>query len=724
MTRLLLVGCGRIARAAHIPALAALQAEGQVEVVLSDLDPRRARDTASEFGLAATGERWGDVIEEFEALSVCLPPGPNVEVAAAGAALGLHVLCEKPPGRDVAEAEALAGSVTGDPSQVTMIAFNRRFNPLYRRAMEASVALAPPTSFFGRVSLALNVAGSTPSDTAADWITSDSSHALDLAVATIGYPGTVTVDRRRVGAGPENVWTVHLRGEAGSALLLLNYAAGRRSEHYEWTGPGYDVAIDLPKRAEWARGDVVETWAAEGGFHQAGGFVDEYRAFLTAIAGTGVGPRPTCDFAYAADFMRLVGAVLRAAPGESVALAPPAAVVPVPAELVAAKSPAPAVTPGPTRPVVLIQQPAALHARLFSGTALAALGTLCDLRSWAGPDDPGALKEASVVITGRGAKPLKPELLEHAEELRLIVVLGASVRHLGPEKLADRGVLVANTADAVAASVAEHCLMVTLAGLRRLTEIDRAMHAGAWPRPGVPGRASLSALVRRLPIPRPVRLPLGRLERRLRAGQGGAAASPGTASTGPIGAADGHADLAGAVVGLVGWGHTARRFAELLRPFGCDILVCSDAADDNDLAASDARRCTLGELLATARVVSLHKGLTDATRGYLDAHRLAHLQPGTVLVNTARGELIDEAALLARLAAGDIVAALDVFAEEPLPPKHPLRGLPNVILTPHNASTTSGEERRMGDQALTTVVAWLEGRPVEGIPAAQLARMT
>ncbi len=184
------------------------------------------------------------------------------------------------------------------------------------------------------------------------------------------------------------------------------------------------------------------------------------------------------------------------------------------------------------------------------------------------------------------------------------------------------------------------------------------------------------------------------------------------------------ADLRGLVVGLVGWGHTARRFAELLVPFGCHVLVASEAADPAELAAAGARRASLGEILGAARVVSLHKGLTDATRGFVDAALLDRLRPGTVLVNTARGELIDEPALVARLAKGDIVAALDVFATEPLPAKHPLRDLPNVILTPHHASTTEQEERRMGAEALATVHAWLDGQPVGGLTHDRLGRMT
>jgi phosphoglycerate dehydrogenase-like enzyme len=255
------------------------------------------------------------------------------------------------------------------------------------------------------------------------------------------------------------------------------------------------------------------------------------------------------------------------------------------------------------------------------------------------------------------------------------------------------------------------------------------MHEGAWPRPAGaagPTSRSLRGTVRGLALPAPVRAALVTADRRLKALRAsrtatgtGAGARPGT-----VAAADVASALRGQVVGLVGWGHTARRFAELLAPFECVILVASESADPDELERAGVRRAGLGELLASAKVVSLHKGLTDRTRDFLGAPQLNLLLPGSVLVNTARGELIDEKALVARLARGDIVAALDVFAEEPLPAKHPLRTIPQAILTPHHASTTAEEERRMGEQALAIVRAWADGAPVDAIARDRLANMT
>ena len=141
-------------------------------------------------------------------------------------------------------------------------------------------------------------------------------------------------------------------------------------------------------------------------------------------------------------------------------------------------------------------------------------------------------------------------------------------------------------------------------------------------------------------------------------------------------------DLRGQTVGLVGWGQIARRFAELLlEPFDCRLLVCSDHVGANDLERFGARRASLGEVFASSRVVSLHKGMSDRNRGLIGPELLGSLPKGSVFVNTARAGLVEEAALVALARKGDVVVALDVFHQEPLPKRHPLRGFRNAILS-------------------------------------------
>jgi D-3-phosphoglycerate dehydrogenase len=719
-TKVVAVGCGQIALAAHLPALAVLRDEGLVEVVACDADEAKATAAARQFGFTAATD-WREAAAAADAVTILVPPGPSSEIAVAALEAGKHVVCEKPPGRDRSQAGAMAAAAAGRPELVTMVAFNRRYGPLYQRARDRSLQLGPPTTFSGRFSR--GSMGESPSNTVTDWLTSDSIHALDLAIATMGFPTAVGVSRRAVGAGPDNVWTLHLHTDQGSALLFFHYAAGRRVERYEWAGPGYDVALEPPGTASFVevRGGA-EAWTAAdegaGDFWTGGGFVDEYRRFVGAVRDEQ--PRPESDFAYGARLMGLIGDCLDAPSGATVTVDAESTAAPAgtaSATETAGTSVAGTAVEG--RPEVLVHLPFAVRPRFFSVEQLGRLGDRAEIVDWS--DDGAALADARAVITGRGAGMLPSDFVERAPNLGLVVVLGASVRGVQPEALLERGVAVTNTADAVARSVAEHTLALTLAGLRQIPQASTVMHQGGW-RAGQKtvkrkGRSGLGKLVRKA-------VPLGlkqKLHAMLKRG-GGGAARPASGPARPQ--ADGGSDLRGEVVGLIGWSYTARRFAELLAPFGCTILVFSEAADPSELAAAGARPASLGELLGSARVVSLHRGLSDSTRGFFDAHLLAQLRPGSVLVNTARGELIDERALVERLQVGDIVAALDVFDEEPLPAKHALRGLDNVILTPHVASATEQEELRMGDEAVRIVLDWIEGRPIPAIDAARLARMT
>jgi glyoxylate reductase len=143
--------------------------------------------------------------------------------------------------------------------------------------------------------------------------------------------------------------------------------------------------------------------------------------------------------------------------------------------------------------------------------------------------------------------------------------------------------------------------------------------------------------------------------------------------------------------------------------FGMRVLGVSRSRREMPGVAS----ANLDEILAESDFVSLHVPLGPETRQLFGRAELARMKPGAILVNTARGGLVDEAALVEALRSGHLAAAgLDVFAEEPLPPASPLLGLPNVVLLPHIGSASVGTRARMADLAVENLLAGLEGRPL------------
>jgi phosphoglycerate dehydrogenase-like enzyme len=235
-------------------------------------------------------------------------------------------------------------------------------------------------------------------------------------------------------------------------------------------------------------------------------------------------------------------------------------------------------------------------------------------------------------------RPATVEMIDAAPRLRLIQKIGVGVNTIDLAAARRRGIAVCNLPGTNAPAVAELTLALMLAASRRVPMFDAAMRRGE-----------------------------------------GFALDPA--------AKDGINELGGRTVGLVGYGAVPRALAPVLVALGCRVLYTARGARSG--AVAEFR--TLPDLLAESDVVSLHVPLTNETERMIDAAALARMKPSAVLVNTARGGLVDEPALVAALRTGRLAAAgLDVFAEEPIDPSSELLTLPNVVLTPHIAWLTTG----------------------------------
>ena len=164
-------------------------------------------------------------------------------------------------------------------------------------------------------------------------------------------------------------------------------------------------------------------------------------------------------------------------------------------------------------------------------------------------------------------------------------------------------------------------------------------------------------------------------------------------------------------VGLVGASHVGRLVIELLGPYDLELAVADPFLSDADAVELGVTRMELDALCAWAELLSLHAPEVESTKGMIGAAQLAALSDGATLVNTARGGLVDETALIAELSTGRISAVLDVTVEEPTPADSPLRRMPNVFLTPHVAGAAGTEMVRLADLAVQEVERWARGEP-------------
>ncbi len=261
---------------------------------------------------------------------------------------------------------------------------------------------------------------------------------------------------------------------------------------------------------------------------------------------------------------------------------------------------------------------------------------------------------AAAIIARQGA--ITATVMDASPQLRIVARHGAGTDEVDLEAARARNLLVTRTPGANARAVAEHAITMTMLLVKDISAFQRRVAAGGW--------------------------------------------------------RDGHMrlrDIAGARLGLVGMGPIGRETARLATALGMEVTAFSRTADDT--AFQHARRApSLEALLAESQVLSLHTALTEATREMINGRTLALLPQGGLVVNTSRGGLIDEAALLAALDSGHVAAAaLDVTTVEPPPEDHPFRRHPGVILTPHIAGVTEGSMAQMAKDAAECVVAALTG---------------
>jgi phosphoglycerate dehydrogenase-like enzyme len=177
-------------------------------------------------------------------------------------------------------------------------------------------------------------------------------------------------------------------------------------------------------------------------------------------------------------------------------------------------------------------------------------------------------------------------------------------------------------------------------------------------------------------------------------------------------------DLHGLTLGVIGFGRLGQRVTAIARAFEMDVIAWSQNLDPDAARAGGAEPVSFEGLLARADVLSVHTRLSDRTRGLIGTAELAAMKRTAILVNTSRGPIVDEDALIAALREGTIGgAALDVFATEPLPPDHPLRSAPNTILTPHVGYVTTANYELFYGDAVAAVAAFAAGEPVRVLNA-------
>ena len=255
--------------------------------------------------------------------------------------------------------------------------------------------------------------------------------------------------------------------------------------------------------------------------------------------------------------------------------------------------------------------------------------------------------------------PVNAEVIAAMDRARVIVRYGIGVDNVDLEAAQRRGIPVCNVPDYCLDEVADHTLAFILAVTRQVVPHAVSLREGRW---------------------------------------------------GLVGTLDSLRALRDQTVGVVGFGRIGREVVARLRPFKCQILVFDPFVSPEAVHQAGAKPATLAEICAVSDIVTLHCPSTAQTRGLINAQSLAACKPGVIVINLARGDLIDPEALTAALQNGQVsAAALDVFTPEPIPAGHPILAMPNVVLAPHIASASPPAVRKLRQTAASLAAQALRG---------------
>jgi phosphoglycerate dehydrogenase-like enzyme/predicted dehydrogenase len=689
--RALVIGAGPMSDAVHLPRLTRLRDRGEIVLrIICDLQRTLTDKMQPKFGFE---EHTSDALaaicrQDIDVVYIFADAPTHFSLGIEALRHGKHVFVEKPIAPSFGQAIEMA-ELARARGLIAVGGHNRRYY--------ASLAAVRERAGLARwrfVEAAFHkpAFGKAPPFGARTWLTGNGIHALDALVDSMtGLP--VELAAFTDGSATPSAFSAQMRWADGAqATFLCNNDAASRREEYVFHGFGETLSIG-------AKGLTIEKDGTSQMLAmptQDDGFTAEHEAFLAAIR-DGVAPRHALDALAPSLFLaELIEQGYRGP-------------VELPHTSVSRRG-----NPGRLSQdaALLIDDSGDLHgvpARRLAGRRLVSRAELL-----------GASQSAhhvAAAILGRNAAPLTPDELSQMPNLAIVGIVALSVARHAPQALMARNITIVNASHAYAESVAEFALALATLARRRAFYSHELMRRGGW---GVAsGRRTLrAALLRGGQVVRPALKRMG-LEPAL------LAAWRKTQRTSPAGPAlaGRSRDLRGATIGLIGWGANARAFTRRLLSVGARVIVASEHASPEEVLQTGARQVSLREALA-AEVVSLHRGLTSETRHGLRAAELSLLRPGAVLINVARGALIEPSALVDRLRQGDVFACLDTFDEEPLPASHPLRSMPNVFLTSHIAGGSPDMHFAAVEEVVAKIEKFFAHEAVEDISAARLATMT
>ena len=269
------------------------------------------------------------------------------------------------------------------------------------------------------------------------------------------------------------------------------------------------------------------------------------------------------------------------------------------------------------------------------------------------------VKDAEIAITSWGCPSLEQEILDMAPNLKVVLHAAGTVKGIVSPDLWQRGIRVSSGSEAIGKGVGETALGLTISSLKNVWRLNESTGNGEWKASGV-------------------------------------------------------RELYDINIGVIGAGRAGRHYIRLLQHFDVHVYIYDPFITKEDAASIGAEKVTLDQLLVQSDVVSIHAPSLPATYRMINQKKLAMMKDDAILINTARGTIIDEDALVTELKKGRLFACIDVTDPEPPAPNHPFRTLPNVVLTPHIAGGVTNGLHRLADYVIQELTLYQAGKTMDG----------
>lgn len=687
-----IIGAGMNTQRSHLPVLKRLADEGFLNLIsICDLNLSGAKNLAKNFGFKRADHDAENVIKDPEIQAIYIFGTVEMHYNLAKKALnaGKHVFVEKPPAFDFIQTKELA-DIAKTNNLVATTGFNRRFYLSLREFREeirngakiSSIESVYNKPFFNESYIYES----------SSWVTYSAIHGIDATLSIMNHERPkylFSSTNIASGSTPQNVSALFIWEGGEQAVLSSNNSAGSRIEKYSIHIEGKTYECD--ERQITTITDTSTSQKNYDDLQKSRGFYDEHLAFIKSIQDRlpGAGDMSNC-----VDIMYISHLIENSFRGEidwnnilntnthSENLA----------NINSIKMPE-------KKQSILILDSITLRNQLPRISAKYNLKYLDDLQNTSTQE----LEEIESVITGPNGAPLDKEVLKKCKNLKVAGIVGASLKKYNPQVAIDLDIPIVNASDQYAKAVAEFTLMQALVGIKHASQAHDAMRHGIWNFTEKQSIIkSLRSVNKKVAFIKPLTTKIWQIIKPNLKIQKEVSQNS---------SARGGVNLSNCTIGLIGYGAIARNFIKLLKPFDCKIKIYSEHLSDEEAKSLGILKVSMNEILM-CDIISMHRGLSDRTRGSFGQREIFNIKPGAVFINNARAEIVDERALLERLKKGDIFACLDVFHNEPLPKSNPYAKLKNVFLTSHIGGATKQTFGNSAELVIDQIFDFLDDKEV------------